>query len=344
MNTEGWKRLDRMLHIIKLFQVPGGRFRTREIAEKLEVNEDTANKYLRDLSTTGLLPIDKDGHYWFLPERTILPQLDISLSYPEAVALYLAGRLLAQTQDEQNWHVSMALKKLVDALPTALRERQELLRALLYFDEEQRVDKSQVFFALASGWVLQRRVRLYYEPPQSRSFECYFDPYLLEPSAIGRTIYALGYSSIGENLRTYKLERIARAELTSESFTIPDNFDGAAKLRQAWTVMYGDEEPVKVRLRFHERVAKRVRETKWHPTEEVMTTRDGCVWSALIGDTLEIEPWIRGWGSDCEVLEPPALRESVIQHVRRSMQMYGLALPEVHNPGTFNPNLFRKKE
>jgi predicted DNA-binding transcriptional regulator YafY len=343
MNIESWKKSDRLLQIIRLFEGSGRRWRTREIADRLGVNEDTVNKYLRELSVTGLLPVTKDGHYWMLPEGAVIPRLALSLSYPEAVGLYLAGRLLAQTQDERDWHVSMALKKLVEALPDSLKAQQKTLLDLLIFEDERQRDLSNIFQVLASGWVLRRRVRLSYQPPGRKEFECFFDPYLLEPSALGRTIYALGYSSLVKDLRTYKLERIQNAELTNETFEVDPSFDGPAKMQQAWIVMYGDETPVKVRLRFRAEVTPRVRETRWHPSQEITLTRDGCEWTAWIGDTLEIEPWIRGWGSDCEVLEPLELRERVIEHVRRSMNTYQLLPPPPHDPKKFDPNLFRKE-
>jgi len=347
MNTDGMKKFDRLFHIIRLFRVPGRRYRTREIAEMLGINEDTAGKYLNELSGAGLLPVTKDGHVWILPEGATIPQLELSLSYPEAVSLYLAGRLLSQTQDEQNWHVTMAVKKLVDALPPSLKQRQQgLLDALLFSEhaENQLRDMSHTFQVLASGWVTQRRVRLSYAPPLRKSFECLFDPYLLEPSAIGRTIYAIGYSSGVNALRTYKLERIQQAELTNDTFTVSEKFKGPEMLQQAWGVMYGDEEPVKVRLRFSAAVTPRVRETRWHPSQELTLTRDGCEWTALIGDTLEIEPWIRSWGGDCEVLEPVALRERVLQHVRRAVMMYHLTeVSAPHQPQKLDRSLFRKE-
>jgi len=347
MNTDGMKKFDRLFHIIRLFRVPGRRYRTREIAEMLGINEDTAGKYLNELSGAGLLPVTKDGHVWILPEGATIPQLELSLSYPEAVSLYLAGRLLSQTQDEQNWHVTMAVKKLVDALPPSLKQRQQgLLDALLFSEhaENQLRDMSHTFQVLASGWVTQRRVRLSYAPPLRKSFECLFDPYLLEPSAIGRTIYAIGYSSGVNALRTYKLERIQQAELTNDPFTVSEKFKGPEMLQQAWGVMYGDEEPVQVRLRFSAAVTPRVRETRWHPSQELTLTRDGCEWTALIGDTLEIEPWIRGWGGDCEVLEPAELRERVLHHVRRAMMMYHVTeVSASHQPQKLDRSLFRKE-
>lgn len=347
MKTDGMKKQERLLVIIGLFANLSCRYRTREIADKLGINEDTAGKYLQELSGSGLLPIRKDGHVWILPEGAIVSQLQLSLSYPEAVSLYLAGRLLSQTQDEQNWHVTMALKKLVEALPASLKERQQSLLDALLFSEHpdgQLRDMSNTFQVLASGWVAQRRVRLSYAPPHRKSFECFFDPYLLEPSAIGRTIYAIGYSSLVKDVRTYKLERIQQAELTPETFTVSEKFKGPEMLQQAWGVMYGDEEPVKVRLRFSSTVTPRVRETRWHPSQELTLTRDGCEWTAIIGDTLEIEPWIRGWGGDCEVLEPPALRERMLLHIHSMIKNYGLTLPTQRNPEEFDDELFRAKE
>ncbi|WP_201366422.1 helix-turn-helix transcriptional regulator [Dictyobacter formicarum] len=271
-------------------------WRVKEIATRLGINEDTAANNLKDLSYSGLLPLDTEKHVWKLIEGSVVPQLTISLSYAEAGGLYLAGRLLAQIQDEQNWHISMALKKLLDALPPTLQEQQQELLSLLMFSddalpaEQRQRDMSQIFQVLTSGWITRHRIRLTYQPPKSGAFECFFEPYLLEPSAIGRTIYAIGKSSIKDQLRTFKLERILKAELMDGSFVVPANFDGPKLLRYAWGVMYGDEEPVTVRLRFHANVTKRLHETRWHPTQSIQLTTYGCEWSAQIGDITEIEP------------------------------------------------------
>ena len=36
-----------------------------------------------------------------------------------------------------------------------------------------------------------------------------------------------------------------------------------------------------------------------------------------MGSTLEITPWIRGWGPDVEVMEPQGLREEFAEYARR---------------------------
>lgn len=347
MKTDGWKKFARLFYIITLFQEQKKAWRTKEIAELLGIDEDTANDYLKDLEYSGIFPITRDSPNapWHLREGAVIPRLQLSLSYPEAVSLYLAGRLLAQTQDERNWHMTVALKKLIEALPPLLQEQQKTLLDLLLFEDTQRPNVSNIFQAIAIGWVKHQSVRLTYAPPRGKEFDCTFDPYLLEPSAIGRTIYILGYSSASKALRTYKLERIKRAELTGKTFELSSEFKGAEQLQQAWIVMYSDEKPVRVRLRFSAAVTPRVRETRWHPNQEITLTRAGCEWTALIGDTVEIEPWIRGWGCECEVLEPPELRASILNHVQRSLRLYGLSTSETapRDPTVFDRSLFRKE-
>jgi predicted DNA-binding transcriptional regulator YafY len=193
-------------------------------------------------------------------------------------------------------------------------------------------DLSGIFETLALGWATHRKIRLIYTPPHRKTFECQFSPYLLEPSAIGRTIYAIGHSNPPNALRTYKMERIEHAELTKETFELPADFDGPALLTRAWGVMYGDEQPIEIRLRFSKWVTKRVHETLWHPSQQIVDTPDGCEWTAQIGDTIEIMPWIRGWGSDCEVLAPQALREEMIKEAQRLAHIYGVAPTKLSPP------------
>jgi CRISPR-associated endonuclease/helicase Cas3 len=69
-----------------------------------------------------------------------------------------------------------------------------------------------------------------------------------------------------------------------------------------------------VRLRFSRRVTPRVKETVWHPSQTV----------PQIAEWREMEPWVRGWGADVEVLAPADLRDSVIASLRQAAAQYGL--------------------
>jgi CRISPR-associated endonuclease/helicase Cas3 len=326
---ESFKRAERLVKlVIMLMKQPGRRWTTSEVAALLNVSTDTAFRDLGDLSRTGAVPLNSEGitrdFVWYLlPEsRAELPPL--RLEYAEGAAMYAATRLLSQVHDGQNDSVNAAILHLIGVLPTALQPHLEAIAKQLPQPEASRAHITKLFDALSQGWLLRRVVKLHYDPPHITPYTCQFKPYLLEPSAIGRTLYFIGYSDPPNALRTYKLERVRHAELTKESFKIPDDFDGPALLRKAWGVMYGDGEAAHVKLRFTQFVTKRVRETRWHPSETVTELPNGLTWEADIGDVTEIRPWIRGWGADCEVLEPSALREELMAETRRLAKLYGI--------------------
>jgi CRISPR-associated endonuclease/helicase Cas3 len=83
---------------------------------------------------------------------------------------------------------------------------------------------------------------------------------------------------------------------------------------------------VTVKLRFSPTPAaiRRLKESKWHPLERVTDTADGgCLWCADVAEPREMLPWIRGWGADCEVLEPRELRETMMGETKAMAEQYG---------------------
>lgn len=323
------KRAERLVKLVMmLIRQPERKWTTNEIAELMHVSVDTAFRDLQDLGRTGAVPLSSDGtrkaFIWFLLPESQAELPPLRLEYAEGAAMYAATRLLSQLHDGRNDSVNAAILHLIGVLPTPLRPHLETIARQLPQPEAARAHLSKIFDALSQGWLLRRVVKLHYEPPHINPYTCYFAPYLLEPSAIGRTLYFIGYSNPPQALRTYKLERVRYAELTKEEFEIPEDFDGPALLRKAWGVMYGDGEAAHVKLRFTQFVSKRVRETRWHPSEDVTELPGGLTWEADIGDVTEIRPWIRTWGADCEVLEPADLREEMMAEARRLARLYGI--------------------
>src|SRR5215510_2062769 len=105
-----YERLDEIER--KLARQPDG-LTTGELAREFDVDPDTI---LRDINLlemrgTGLI---KQGRRYILDHRRSLHS--VKLSNHEALALYLAARLLSRHSDEHNPHVVKALEKLADAL------------------------------------------------------------------------------------------------------------------------------------------------------------------------------------------------------------------------------------
>ena len=326
---ESGSQAQRLIAIERLFLLEGNpTWSLAELAAKFEVSVDTIGSDLSKINEAGRIALMQIGKgpatRWSLnPDFTKnLPPL--LLDFSQGAALYAATRLLSQQHDERNDAIRTAILQLIGILPKALHASLFALAADLDQRSTQRPEVTDIFTALSKGWLMRRIVKLTYEPAHGPVYTCRFAPYLLEPSGIGYTMYFIGQSTPPDALRTYKLERVRHAELTDDVFTIPSDFDGPALLNRAWGVMSGDGELAHIKLRFSQYVARRVRETRWHLSERTIDTAEGLVWEADIGDITEIRPWIRGWGSDCEVLEPASLRDEMQAEVRRMARNYGI--------------------
>jgi predicted DNA-binding transcriptional regulator YafY len=313
-------RLQKMVHL--LYRNPRG-LTTEELARHCGVTSRTIQRDLKDLQAEGI-PVWGDevtGRYGII-KGYYLPPIHFNLE--EASALYLAARLLARYSDEHNPIIVDALAKLAGAMPEAIAAHiHHTIRSLAYRPENR--DFARVLETIALGWATGRKVRIWHQAAGSENVhEHLFSPYFLEPSGIGYATYAIGYSSWFDNIHTFKLERIRDAQLTDETFEIPKDFDGAELLRNAWGVMYGPPgEETEVVLRFSPAVTRRVRESVWHPSQHPEECDDGgCILRVWVAHPLEMKPFIRGWGPDCEVLAPDWLRHEIAEEMRRAAKLY----------------------
>lgn len=301
-----------------------------EVARLCGVNRSTINRMLADLDELGV-PIytDDKGHIAINRDAYLT---NIRLTLDEGMAVFLAARLLARYSDKPNPHAVEALLKLGLALeqgiaPQIGRHVTRTSEALRERYAAMQPNYLRTLETLTKAWSMNYKVRLVYRSLRAkRPFEHIFSPYFLEPSAIGYGTYAIGLAEPLGKIRTRKVERIENVALTSEPFEIPTDFDPVKLLAGAWGIWFDEEDqPTPVVLRFSRDVARRVRESKWHPSEQVEEeTRTGdLIWRAEIDEWKEIVPWIRGWGADCEVLEPKELRETLMGEAKTMAEKYG---------------------
>jgi predicted DNA-binding transcriptional regulator YafY len=73
---------------------------TSELARRVGVAPRTMRKYLTELSCSGRLPITREGRGWRLADHATLEIAPVRFLLEEAVAVYLAARLLVQHADQ----------------------------------------------------------------------------------------------------------------------------------------------------------------------------------------------------------------------------------------------------
>ena len=320
-------RAARLLQIEALLLAHPEGLTPAQIARRLSVHRSTVGRCLPDLP--GHIYVDDlDDDRWKVDRDAYL--VNVRLTLHEAMAIHLASRLLAGWSNRRNPHAGAALRKLGIALErlAPLVGNHLLVSAEVMDDEAQRHDPVylEVLETLTRAWSQGRVVHLWHRHEDTRRvFDYDFAPYFIEPYAAGQTTHAIGWREPPGALRTFKLERIQRIELTASPYTIPPDFDPHRLLADAWGIWYTEAEPAEVVLRFHPSVAARVKETRWHPSEQAEEQLDGALlWRAQVAELQEMIPWIRGWGSDVEVVAPEALRRELMRETKRLMRLYDL--------------------
>ena len=293
-----------------------------QLATLCEVNKRTIQRDLHALQEEGV-PLWDDGgrppRYGII-EGYYLPPIHLTLD--DALALFLAARLLARYADTFDPHIATALAKLAGILPEGMAEHvHATIRSLLQRRKDPRF--VEVLRVLALGWASRRKVRIRHRAARSENVHDYvLSPYFIEPSAAGNATYVIGHASYFEALHTFKVERILSAELTKESFELPEGFDGPALLATAWGIWYG-EETEEVVLRFMPEATRRVQETLWHPSQVLEELPDGgCLLRLQVAAPEEMVYWIRGWGPQVVVLAPAWVRERMAAEAREMLRGY----------------------
>lgn len=301
----------------RLYNVPRG-LRVAELAEYCGVDRRTIYRDLQALEDLGAPIWQADGRYG-IDRESYLSTIRLNLN--EAVALFFAARLLAHHSDEHNPNVVSALNKLASGLPDTtisshMSRLAEIIRA-----RPLRADYVRVLDTVTRAWADRHKVLIRYRAASGELTERVICPYFLEVSRSEPASYVIAYDDLRAALRTFKLERVADAELLGITYSIPDDFDPYAHLAAAWGVM--DEVEVEVQLRFSQAVAPRVRESVWHHSQQLADTPDGgCELRMRVGGIREVRSWVLSWGGDVEVLAPPALRDEVLAHARRMLAQY----------------------
>jgi len=288
-----------------------------ELASHLLVNRRTVYRDIDFLSAQGVPLWQQEGRFGLIRTRYLAT---VRLTYQEAIALVLAGLLLARTLDERNPHVIAALRRLATTLPDipSVHLKRAADRVDVY-----RINPAQVAVleTIAEGWGSGRKVDIAYRSPRSGELRQHvIAPYALEPMASG--IYIICHDEWAGGIRTFKLARLERAQLLDEPYTIPPDFDPEAHLASSWGIMSG-EQVSEVILHFTAAAKPFVVERQWHPSQHLLATPEGgCLLKVQVSEPLEMQPWIRSWGAQVEVIAPEWLRERIADELQQAAEQY----------------------
>jgi len=312
-------RLARLPHFLQSH--PRG-LTAAELAALCGVSCRTLQRDLLTLQVELRLPLEEHSRRYSLAGDYILPPVSFTLC--ESVALFLAARLLVRQTDEWNPRLESALVKMAKALPETIVKK-ALESIALGLKKPEDPGFVAIFERVALAWTTRRELRFSYQSSASEEYrEWLLRPYYMEMTGVGFSCYVIGYGmrTGKEYILTFKLDRIKDPVLTENNYEIPPDVDIGKKLATSWGVIWGDG--AELLLKFSPAVTRRVKESRWHPSQQITDLpQGGCLLRLNVGSLLEITPWIRGWGPDVEVLEPKELREQMRGWAEKLGRMYG---------------------
>jgi predicted DNA-binding transcriptional regulator YafY len=324
-------RAARLMRVTSLLAAHPDGMHPKDIAERLGMSVRNVYRDLHALEDEVELPVWAEDGRWGVDTKAFLPPLQLTL--PEAMAVFLATRLMVRYADKYDPDLGSAFEKLQENLPGSLREH--VARSL---DVYQRAPVDPEFIdrvrLLTKAWADRRVVEIEYEgaayegraarlvPDEPHVSRRTVRPWLIEPSLRTHALYLIGFDEDRQAMRTFKIERIRSVSVTPRSFERPEAESLEAELGRGWDII-ADQPPVEVTLRFSPAVADRVLETRWHPEQRTKRQPDGSlIWTTTVSGLIEIRLWILEWGDDVEVLGPADLRADVAARLRRAAARY----------------------
>jgi proteasome accessory factor B len=315
-------RVARVIRILTTLQA-GKKYAADDLAKLFGTSRRTTFRDLKELQSVGV-PYRYDakaGAYAIDPEF-FLPPIDLNLQ--EALSLLLlVHKTAAQIQLPFKNSALLAVLKIENNLPAKIRQCcNTALRNISARVSAQAPMTllDQTFTQLQKAITDKRKVSIeYHSFFEGKIVSVELCPYHLMYNH--RAWYVLGFSSLHNSIRTFKLNRIRNLKVLDKCFIGGEDFDLYNYLGRAWS-MIPEGKIYNVSLRFLPKVAENVAEVQWHSTQKVTRNGDGSADVEFRVDGLgEIIWWILGYGDQVQVLAPKALRNKIIDVAKNMIKL-----------------------
>lgn len=290
-----------------------------ELAKRCGVGQRQCFRDLSALQASGV-PIYHDQGYRVL-ENLVLK--NVSLSLEEALSLIYGLKLVERQRGVFNAVHSGLKEKLTALLPSKLRAEIEEFQRQIEIAVQPAVDyegKEAVFKKINEGIRLERSLEMdYFSFSRNEMTKRRVNPYQL--------IYKDGFWYLAafcherQEVRLFRVDRIHNLSLTQEEFNLPAGFNFETYLGAAWGMERGAEFGFQVR--FWGEAARYVRETLFHPSQQVVGEGAGVVlFTAKACGLKSVARWVLSFGGEAEVIEPKELRELAQEELRKGLERY----------------------
>jgi proteasome accessory factor B len=301
----------------------------RELADEHGVNQKTIHRDLLLLQDLGFKLAYESGYRglkrWKLDGSAGLAQLSFTLE--EAAALYLGRQFLEPLAGTDFFRgAQSAFAKIRATLGDAPLRHLEKLAAAFYCKTHGLADyskKGQLIDDLQRAAEDRRLTVIAYQSLRSTEAVTHYD---VHPYALvwhNHALYLIAYSAGHGQVRTFKVDRLAAAEVQQLQFTRPADFEPQKHLADSFGIYTGDEK-ITVRARFTPTASRYLREKRMHASQTLTRDETGnTIAQWTVSSTVEIKSFLLSFGAAAEVLEPAELRQEMAAELNRAAELYG---------------------
>lgn len=166
-----------------------------------------------------------------------------------------------------------------------------------------------------------KTVQFLYAPfTRSQAREVMLKPYFLK--LFRQRWYVTGRNVKEKVIKTYALDRMTDAVVTSNSYHIPDEFDASEFCRDTFGVIFDQSEPRRVSIRTTPQQAKYLRNLPLHHSQEEMVHDDFSIFNYKIKLTRDFLQELLSLGPEVVVLDPPELRAQMVNALQNTISQY----------------------
>ncbi len=295
--------------------------KAEELAQHFEISVRTVYRDISALGEAGVPISGEAGVGYSLVKGYHLPP--VSLTAEEAGALFVGGEMVKRFTDASlHAPTESALLKLRAVLP---RDRQEHLERLIQHTIILGSPVSQGVAPADRQWLLslqnavvhRRVVRLAYRARNQNEDT----PREIEPLGVvfyGGAWYVVAWCRLRQNLRHFRLDRMARVDLLAETFPPRPDFSLAKHLAET----VASDQSIPVRVWFSRRVLDRARRESFAGLVEERSAGEGSEFSLMTFSLEWMASWLLSFGLEAEALEPPKLRTLVRTKAEEVARIY----------------------
>lgn len=300
----------RVLAMLELLQA-GGQHTVGDLAARLGVDERTVRRYAEHLTDLGIPVRAQRGRYggYRLSRGYKLPPLMLTDDEAVAVALGLRAAERAGLATSDPAATASALAKVARVLPRALAQRLDSLLSTAQFTAPVHATTpadAGTLLGLAAAAQARRTAAIAYTAWDGRESQRELDVYGLVFHS-GRW-YVTGHDHSRDDVRTFRLDRIASVRPGEGTYVVPAEFDaGAQVVSGIAAVRWSHEVSVVLRTTLAE-AGERLPRSAGRLSEHA----DGVLLETRAERLDGMARMLAGLGWDFEVITPDELRDEVL--------------------------------